>query len=185
MARTEASTTGRGNTAWSCGRRHTGNGSQPRRWELSPWFPREPRHAFPAIRCGTTGRPKLFSGACQAQTAIERTNEPARLHPQRLVRLHPREDSFEVSHGRTVFSTNLKGFVVANTSGGRPHDCVEAHPSGECCHGGSLYQSMYATIPEHVNIPELVLRSRCLRGRPSQSIPCLEREMEEQIGRHH
>src|SRR5579871_5428074 len=37
---------------------------------------------------------------------------------QRLVRLHPREDSFEVSQGRTVLSTALNGFVPQNTSHG-------------------------------------------------------------------
>ena len=42
----------------------------------------------------------------------------ARIIPRRLVRLHPREDSFEVSQGRTVLSTNLSGFIAHNTSGG-------------------------------------------------------------------
>ena len=37
---------------------------------------------------------------------------------QRLVRLHPREDSFQVSQGRTVLSTALDGFVPQNTSHG-------------------------------------------------------------------
>jgi glycogen debranching enzyme len=36
----------------------------------------------------------------------------------RLIRLHPREDSFEVSQGRTVLSTNLNGFIVPKTTNG-------------------------------------------------------------------
>ncbi|MBV9086255.1 MAG: amylo-alpha-1,6-glucosidase, partial [Acidobacteriaceae bacterium] len=41
-----------------------------------------------------------------------------RMRPRRLVRLHPREDSFEVSQGRTVLSTNLNGFIVPGTAAG-------------------------------------------------------------------
>ena len=37
---------------------------------------------------------------------------------QRLVRLHPHKDSFQVSQGRTVLSTALDGFVPQNTSHG-------------------------------------------------------------------
>ncbi|MBV9610781.1 MAG: amylo-alpha-1,6-glucosidase [Acidobacteria bacterium] len=40
------------------------------------------------------------------------------MRPRRLVRLHPREDSFEVSQGRTVLSTNLNGFIVPGTAAG-------------------------------------------------------------------
>jgi len=42
----------------------------------------------------------------------------ARVRPRRLIRLHPREDSFEVSQGRTVLSTNLCGFITPNTASG-------------------------------------------------------------------
>ena len=35
-----------------------------------------------------------------------------------MVRLHPREDSFEVSQGRTVLSTNIHGFIMADGSNG-------------------------------------------------------------------
>jgi glycogen debranching enzyme len=42
----------------------------------------------------------------------------AQVSPRRLIRLHPREDSFEVSQGRTILSTNLNGFVLPNTSAG-------------------------------------------------------------------
>jgi hypothetical protein len=34
------------------------------------------------------------------------------------VRLHPREESFEVSQGRTVLSTSLNGFVRTDTTDG-------------------------------------------------------------------
>jgi hypothetical protein len=36
----------------------------------------------------------------------------------RLIRLHPREDSFEVSQGRTVLSTNRNGFIAPETTNG-------------------------------------------------------------------
>ena len=36
----------------------------------------------------------------------------------RLVRLHPRADSFEVSQGRSVLSTNLTGFIAPETANG-------------------------------------------------------------------
>ena len=36
----------------------------------------------------------------------------------KLIRLHPREDSFEVSQGRSVLSTNLNGFIAPETAGG-------------------------------------------------------------------
>lgn len=42
----------------------------------------------------------------------------ARSSPRTLVRLHPREDSFEVSQGRSVLSTNLNGFIPRNTANG-------------------------------------------------------------------
>ncbi len=42
----------------------------------------------------------------------------ARVRPRRLIRLHPREDSFEVSQGRTVLSTNLSGFIAPDTTAG-------------------------------------------------------------------
>ena len=45
-------------------------------------------------------------------------NEYFERRRRKLIRLHPREDSFEVSQGRTVLSTNLYGFVAPNTSGG-------------------------------------------------------------------
>ncbi len=41
-----------------------------------------------------------------------------RSKPGRLVRLHPREDSFEVSQGRTVLSTDLNGFIRPGTADG-------------------------------------------------------------------
>ena len=41
-----------------------------------------------------------------------------RMRRGRLIRLHPREDSFEVSQGRTVLSTNLNGFIVPDTTSG-------------------------------------------------------------------
>ncbi len=36
----------------------------------------------------------------------------------RLIRLHPREDSFQVSQGRSVLSTNLNGFISPETANG-------------------------------------------------------------------
>jgi len=42
----------------------------------------------------------------------------SRMQPRKLVRLHPREDSFEVSQSRTVLSTDLKGFISPETSNG-------------------------------------------------------------------
>ena len=41
-----------------------------------------------------------------------------RLEPRKLVRLHPREDSFQVTQSRTVLSTNLNGFIRRNTPDG-------------------------------------------------------------------
>ena len=40
------------------------------------------------------------------------------MQPRRLIRLHPREDSFEVSQGRCVLSTGLNGFIHSNTTDG-------------------------------------------------------------------
>lgn len=45
-------------------------------------------------------------------------NSDFRMQPRRLVRLHPREESFEVSQGRTVLSTGLNGFITPNTTHG-------------------------------------------------------------------
>lgn len=42
----------------------------------------------------------------------------SRVEPRKLVRLHPREESFEVSQGRTVLSTSLNGFIRKGTSDG-------------------------------------------------------------------
>ncbi len=42
----------------------------------------------------------------------------SRTSPRKLVRLHPREDSFEVSQSRAVLSTNLKGFIEHDTAYG-------------------------------------------------------------------
>ena len=42
-------------------------------------------------------------------------NSASRKEPRRLVRLHPREATFEVSQGRTVLSAGLNGFVGPNT----------------------------------------------------------------------
>ncbi len=39
----------------------------------------------------------------------------SRMRPRELIRLHPREDSFEVSQSRTVLSTNLNGFIQPET----------------------------------------------------------------------
>jgi len=36
----------------------------------------------------------------------------------KLIRLHPREDSFQVSQGRSVLSTNRKGFIAPETANG-------------------------------------------------------------------
>ena len=41
-----------------------------------------------------------------------------RTQPRKLVRLHPREESFEVSQSRTVLSTSLNGFIRKGTSDG-------------------------------------------------------------------
>ena len=45
-------------------------------------------------------------------------NGAARSTPRKLIRLHPREDSFEISQGRSVFSTNLSGLVPRDTAKG-------------------------------------------------------------------
>ena len=45
-------------------------------------------------------------------------NSASRTQPRRLVRLHPREESFEVSQGRTVLSTGLTGFIRPDTTDG-------------------------------------------------------------------
>ncbi len=45
------------------------------------------------------------------------SNSEFRASP-RLIRLHPREDSFEVSQGRSVLSTNLNGFISPQTANG-------------------------------------------------------------------
>ncbi len=42
----------------------------------------------------------------------------ARTTPRKLIRLHPREGSFEVSQGRTVLSTGSNGFIRAGTVDG-------------------------------------------------------------------
>lgn len=42
----------------------------------------------------------------------------SRLEPRKLVRLHPREDSFQVSQGRVVLSTSLNGFIARDTVNG-------------------------------------------------------------------
>ncbi len=49
----------------------------------------------------------------------ERISEAAtRIRPTQLIRLHPREGSFQVSQGRTVLSTQRDGFIAADTSAG-------------------------------------------------------------------
>ena len=45
-------------------------------------------------------------------------NSVSRMEPRRLVRLHPREESFEISQGRCVLSTGLNGFVRAESADG-------------------------------------------------------------------
>ncbi len=45
-------------------------------------------------------------------------NSASRMQPRRLVRLHPREENFEVSQGRTVLSTGLHGFIHPNATDG-------------------------------------------------------------------
>ena len=45
-------------------------------------------------------------------------NSFSRAEPRKLVRLHPREESFEVSQGRSVLSTGLNGFVRSGTADG-------------------------------------------------------------------
>jgi glycogen debranching enzyme len=42
----------------------------------------------------------------------------SRVEPRRLVRLHPREESFEVSQGRTVLTTHLDGSIRPKTPDG-------------------------------------------------------------------
>ncbi len=42
----------------------------------------------------------------------------ARTEPRRLVRLHPREESFEISQGRAVLTTSLNGFIRPGTADG-------------------------------------------------------------------
>lgn len=42
----------------------------------------------------------------------------SRLEPRKLVRLHPREESFEVSQGRTVLTTHLDGSIRPKTPDG-------------------------------------------------------------------
>jgi hypothetical protein len=45
-------------------------------------------------------------------------NRAARTEPRRIVRLHPRKDSFQISQGRTVLSTGLNGFIRPDTTDG-------------------------------------------------------------------
>jgi glycogen debranching enzyme len=42
----------------------------------------------------------------------------SRSRPRKLIRLHPREDSFELSQGRTVLSTGLDGFIQPDSLAG-------------------------------------------------------------------
>ena len=46
-----------------------------------------------------------------------RGSHDVRVNPK-LIRLHPREDSFEVSQGRTVLATNLNGFITPGPTNG-------------------------------------------------------------------
>lgn len=48
----------------------------------------------------------------------QRPSRASRVEPRKLIRLHPREDSFEVSQGRSVLSTGLNGFIRPNTTDG-------------------------------------------------------------------
>ena len=101
----------------------------------------------------------------------------AQVSPRRLIRLHPREDSFEVSQGRTILSTNLSGFVLPNTASGlfvhqtRMLSCyrwliedAEPLPAALSNVEQHSWRGYYIQLPNSLNIDE---EDRGIHARPA------------------